>query len=97
MNRRRSFRLLITLAALVPAVGVVLALQRRETIALRHELALVRASTVDLERLRAENRRLRETQISAAELATLRADHAALSRLWSELETLTKMPPIATP
>ena len=97
MNRRRSFRLLITLAALVPAVGVVLALQRQDTIALRRELAVACASTADLERLRAENRRLRETQISAAELATLRADHAALPRLWSELETLTTKPPIARP
>jgi hypothetical protein len=85
------------LAALLATVGVVLALQRQDTIALRRELALARASTADLERLRAENRRLREGQVSAAELATLRADHAALPRLWSELETLTKKQPTATP
>ena len=85
------------LPALVATVGVFLALQRQETIALRRELAQIRASTADLERLHAENRRLRENRISAAELAMLRADHAALPRLWSELEALTKKPPIATP
>jgi len=85
------------LTALVATIGVALALQRQETSALRRELALAHASTVDLERLRAENQRLREGQISAAELATLRADHAALPRLWSELETLTKKQPTATP
>jgi len=97
MNRRRSFKLVFMLATLVATVGVVLALQRQETIALRRELAVACASTVDLERLRAENRRLREGQVPAAELATLRADHAALPRLWSELDALTKKPPAATP
>jgi len=97
MNPRRSFKLVFMLAALVATVGVVLALQRQDTIALRRELAQVRASTVDLERLHAENRRLRDNQISAAELATLRADHAALPRLWSELETLTKKQLAARP
>jgi hypothetical protein len=97
MNPRRSFRLLVTLAALVATIGIALALQRQETIALRRELAVACASTADLERLRAENQRLRDNQISAAELATLRADHTALPRLWSELETLTKKQPTATP
>jgi len=81
----------------VATVGAGLALQRRETIALRRELTQVHASTADLERLRAENQRLRDNQISAAELATLRADHAAVQRLWSELDVLTKKPSIATP
>jgi hypothetical protein len=72
-------------------------LQRQETIALRRELALAHASTVDLERLRAENRRLREGQVPAAELATLRADHAALPRLSSELDALTQKQPTAKP
>ena len=85
------------LTALVATIGVALALQRQETSALRRELALAHARTADLSRLRAENQRLREGQISAAELATLRADHAALPRLWSELETLTKKQPTATP
>ena len=89
--------MLAVLAVLVAAVGVVLALQRQETIALRRELTLVRTSTADLERLRAENRRLRENQVSAAELATLRADHAALPRLWSELDALTKKQPTSKP
>ena len=97
MNHRRSFKLLITLATLVAVIGVALALQRRETSALRRGLAQIRASTADLERLRAENRRLRDNQISAAELATLRANHAAVQRLWSELDALTKKPPAATP
>jgi NADPH-dependent ferric siderophore reductase len=47
--------------------------------------------------VRFAGRRLRDNQISAAELATLRADHAALPRLWSELETLPQKPPTATP
>jgi len=85
------------LIALVASIGAALAWQRRETIALRRELAQVHASTADLDRLRAENRRLRENPVSAAELATLRADHAALPRLWSELDALTQKPPTATP
>ena len=96
MNQRTLSRFLI-IGALVATVGAGLALQRRETIALRRELAQIRASAVDLERLRSENRRLREGQISAAELATLRANHAAVQRLWSELDALAKKPSIATP
>jgi hypothetical protein len=32
-----------------------------------------------------------------AKLASLRADRAAVQRLWSELDALTKKPPTATP
>jgi len=52
------------LIALVASIGAALAWQRRETIALRRELAQVHASTADLDRLRAENRRLRENPVS---------------------------------
>jgi hypothetical protein len=97
MKPRTFSRFLVIPAALVATVGVVLTLQRRETTALRRELAQIHASTADLERLRTENRRLREGQISAAELATLRADHAAIQQLWSELDVLTKKGSIAPP
>jgi ABC-type phosphate transport system auxiliary subunit len=78
-------------------IGVALALQRQATITLRRELAQVRSNTAGLERLRAENRRLRDNQISAAELARLRANHTSLQRLWSELDALTKKPPMTKP
>jgi hypothetical protein len=97
MKQRTFSRFLILSAALVATVGVVLTLQRRETTALRRELAQIHASTADLERLRAENQRLCENQISAAELEKLRADHAAIQQLWSELDVLTKKPSVATP
>ena len=49
----------------------------------------------DLARVRAENERLKERQISTTELEALRADHAALPRLRAELEALKPRPPAA--
>jgi hypothetical protein len=96
MNSLRSLGFLLVLAALVAAGGTCVR-QRQETSTLRRELELTRTNTVDLARLRAENRRLLERQVSAAELATLRSDHTALPRLRSELEALTKKQPTAIP
>ncbi|MBL9186801.1 MAG: hypothetical protein JNK23_04935 [Opitutaceae bacterium] len=78
------------LGALVAAGGVGLFSQWRQTLALRAELKLARATMTELEQLREENQRLRARQIPAAELDRLRADHAALPRLRRELEALGK-------
>ena len=80
------------MAALILAGGVGLAAQRQKTMMLRSELDLARRETGERERLRAENRRLRDGQIPVAELEMLRADHAALPRLRAELEALRKRP-----
>jgi len=92
MQQRRSFGFLIGLAALVIGGGAVLAMRWQETMLLRSALELARMETADLQRLRADNRRLREKQIPAGELEALRADHAALPRLRAELEALKKAP-----
>jgi hypothetical protein len=57
---------------------------------LRTAAEIARLETSELSRLEAENRRLRGQQISAEELAALRADHAALPRLRAELAELAK-------
>ena len=90
MKPRSSFGFVVVVVALVVAGGVGLASQWRQTILLRSELDLARMEASELERLRAENQRLRDRQISAAELAVLRADHAALPRLRAELDALAQ-------
>jgi hypothetical protein len=57
---------------------------------LRTAVEVAQLNVVDLRVLEAENRRLREKQISAGELAALRADHEALPRLRAELDALAK-------
>ena len=78
---------------LVVAGGSALASRWQETMLLRGEVGLLRLDAGELERLRAENQRLREKQIPVAELEVLRADHAALPRLRAEMEALNKSPP----
>lgn len=77
-------------AVVVVAGGAGLAWQWSQTMSLRSELELARVEADQLERLRAENKRLRDRQISAAELELLRADHAALPRLRAEIESLNR-------
>ena len=90
MKRRSTLGFLFLATALV-AVGVVgVGSQCLETIMLRAELAQVRGEEGELERLRETNKRLRLQQISAAELESLHADHAALQRLRVEIEALNK-------
>lgn len=61
----------------------------REWLHLQTEVASMRARVANAALLRAENERLRQNQVSAEELARLRADHAALPRLRAELQALT--------
>lgn len=77
---------------LVAAAGAVLWSQRLQTLSLRAELVAGRAAAGELAGLRAENQRLREKQITAAQLEALRADHAALPRLRAQVEALKKPP-----
>ena len=53
---------------------------------LRDEIVLLREQNRELVRLRAENQRLAAALPPAAQLEALRADHAAVARLRSELE-----------
>lgn len=70
--------------------GVAVARQRIETIRLRTELESARVESDEHARLLAENERLQAKQVPTAELERLRADHAALPRLRTELEALRK-------
>jgi hypothetical protein len=88
MKSRSSFVFLVVLGALGLAGAEGAAHQWQQSIELRTAVELGRAEVSELSQLQAENRRLRQKQISAAELASLRADHAALIRLRAELETL---------
>jgi uncharacterized protein HemX len=94
MKRGSSLGFVVMVIGVAIACGAGLASQWRQTMSLRSELDLARMQTNDLERLQAENARLRAHQISNAELERLRADHAALSRLRLELETWRKNVPV---
>ena len=62
---------------------------------LRSELDAARKMKAELRQLESENHRLEDQQIPAAELERLRADHAALPRLRSEVEQLRTTAPVA--
>ena len=93
MTRRRTIPFIVTFTATVVVGVLVLTNQRRQTSSLRIELEQVRAQAAEMIRLRAENQRLRERQISDAALEALRSDHAALPRLRVELEALRSTKP----
>ncbi len=83
----------VMMALMAAAVGLVAVagatwVQRREAGELRRELAKRSAVQMKMEAARAENERLKRAQVSAEELARLRADHAALPRLRREIEEL---------
>jgi hypothetical protein len=88
MKPRYSFGFFFLLALFLLGGGALLLRQWRESMALRVERERAMLGAHELARLRDENRRLREKQISAAELERLRADHAALPRLRAEVEAL---------
>jgi hypothetical protein len=90
MKLRSSFGFVVVMAAFVVAGGAALCSQRLQTMSLRTELESARAEASQLERLRAENKRLREQQIPTAQLEALRADHAALPQLRAQVEALGK-------
>jgi len=90
MKRQLSFGFLAVLTAIVVASGAALWSQRLQTMFLRLELDAARAEMGALERLRAENTRLRAQQIPVAQLEAWRADHAALPQLRAQVEALNK-------
>lgn len=90
MRAPKTLGILAAAILIAIAAGIGAAREWSETQALRAEVDLARTETVDLGRLRGENQRLREKQVPAAELAALRADHAAVVRLRGEVETLEK-------
>lgn len=93
MKQRFSLGLLVVMVALLVVGGAGFGTQWQKTMLLRGELDGLRDQERELKALRAANERLREQQVSAAELTALRADHAALPRLRAEMEALTKHAP----
>lgn len=92
MNPRARFPWGFLLALLLVAATGALAWASRwqQTGLLRTQLALQRPDPAELTRLKTENARLRAQQLPAAELESLRADHAALPRLRAEVESLNR-------
>ena len=76
------------LLGIAVVVAAALWLQRQEAEVLRSEIAMLREERVEREKLQAENRRLATQAAPAEEVARLRADHAAIGRLRTEIETL---------
>jgi Tfp pilus assembly protein PilO len=74
--------------ALAVAGSTVLAWQWRIGLELQSEVDRLHAQNTRIEPLRAENRRLQSGQVSAADLAALRADHAELERLLAAVQQL---------
>jgi uncharacterized protein HemX len=90
-----SLRFVLALLVLIVGSGAAYALQREKTEQLRAALTQAQSNATELSRLQAENQRLRQKQVSPAELARLREDHAAVVRLRAELEALQKSAPPA--
>jgi hypothetical protein len=90
MKPRIPLGFLVAVLALVVASSAALWSHWLQTMSLRTELESARSEVVQLERLRAENKRLRDQQISSAQLEALRADHAALPQLRAQVEALSK-------
>jgi hypothetical protein len=92
LNQNHAMSALRWLSALMFALAVVagaaLLLQRQAAAQLRDEIALLRDENRELGRLRAEHQRLVAAQPTAAQLDAIRADHAAVVRLRSEIEAL---------
>jgi hypothetical protein len=86
VERRAVFS--AVLLVLGAALGVGLISQRQQAALSRVEYDAMQFEMRELDRLRAENLRLRALQIPMADLEQLRADHAALPRLRAELEAL---------
>jgi hypothetical protein len=88
MKSRWAFGIFSAAILIALGAGIGAAREWSETQALRTEVELARAEATELGGLRTENQRLREKQIPVAELAALRADHAALERLRGEVADL---------
>lgn len=87
---RRRFGFLLAIAVVGSVAGAMWSGQRREAARLREQTEQARVEVRELERLRAENNRLRAEQVPAAELERLRADHAALPRLRADVEAAAR-------
>jgi len=83
MKRTLSWALL---AGLTLAIGVGLGRQWQVTALLAVEVDRLRDETRNLGQLRADNERLKRERTPAAEVARIRADYEAASRLRIELE-----------
>ncbi len=75
------------LAILALLLGGALVLQRQSNEELRALIALLREQNQAMDRVQTERSRLVRAQLSAAELESLRADHAAITRLRAEIQT----------
>ena len=76
--------------ALILAGGGAFLSQAQQTVLLRSQLELAREDVGEMERLSAENKRLKGKRISPEELEALRADHVAVVRLRGEVEALNR-------
>jgi Tfp pilus assembly protein PilN len=81
------FLAILLLGGAVVAGGALL-MQRQTAALLQTELGLARDEQKEVAKLRAENQRLAAKLPSAESLAAMRADHAAVTRLRTEIETL---------
>jgi hypothetical protein len=76
------------LGLLIVGIFGFLGWQRTRLVVAQTELAALRDQAAELPALQAENRRRSNEQVSPAELERLRADHVALGKLRSEIESL---------
>lgn len=83
-----SGKIWILACALLLAVGITLGWQRQRTLLLEAELEAQQIRADEVARLGADLARLQANPVSAADLAVLHEDRAALERLRAEIETL---------
>jgi hypothetical protein len=69
-------------------LGIAFTTQQRSAAELRRQIDRARAQNAELARLQALNQQARASQVSESELESLRADHAVLARVRSDLEKL---------
>lgn len=80
----------VVVFVLLAVTSGILLSQRQHTVLLQSRMELARLGLVETERVREENRRLKENQISPTELEALRVDHEAVARLRTEVEALQR-------
>ena len=90
MNTKGHYGFVATVVIIAASSVAAVLAQRQKAALLRVERETVRMELGEVERLRAENLRLRGLQIPAEKLEQMRADHAALPRLRAELEAMQR-------